>query len=69
MQLIRLSKIKLKRFFFVSIIASQKGITSVAKKFPNVKFFTAVIDPKLNKNKYIEPGLGDAGDRMFNTKA
>ena len=40
----------------------------LSKKYPNVKFYVASIDPILNKKGYIEPGLGDAGDRIFGTK-
>ena len=38
------------------------------KKYPDVKIYTACIDDHLNKNMYIVPGLGDAGDRIFGTK-
>ncbi len=36
-------------------------------EFPNIRMFTSAIDEKLNENGYIVPGLGDAGDRLFNT--
>ncbi|MEG1972039.1 MAG: uracil phosphoribosyltransferase, partial [Oscillospiraceae bacterium] len=34
----------------------------------DVQIYTASIDECLNENKYIIPGLGDAGDRIFGTK-
>jgi uracil phosphoribosyltransferase len=52
---------------FVCLISVQEGITKVHSHFPNVKVITACIDSKLNDYGYILPGLGDAGDRTFNT--
>ncbi|SMP47424.1 uracil phosphoribosyltransferase [Neorhodopirellula lusitana] len=51
----------------LSIIASQVGIDRVARDFPDVKLHVGVIDPSLNEQSYIVPGLGDAGDRIFDT--
>ena len=53
---------------FLSIIAAPEGLKRVSKKYPDVIFYTSCIDEKLNKNKYIVPGLGDAGDRIYGTK-
>ena len=51
----------------VSLIASQTGVDRIANAFPNVKLFVAAIDPELNSQSFIVPGLGDAGDRIFDT--
>lgn len=51
----------------VSLIASQEGVDAVAAQFPEAQIFVCVVDPTLNDQKYIVPGLGDAGDRIFNT--
>ncbi|MBO5947490.1 uracil phosphoribosyltransferase [bacterium] len=51
----------------VSIISSPEGVNNVLSAFPNVKVYTAALDEKLNEKGYIVPGLGDAGDRIFNT--
>lgn len=51
----------------VSIISSPEGTKNVLSNFPNVKVYTAALDEKLNEKGYIVPGLGDAGDRIFNT--
>ncbi len=51
----------------LSIIASREGIDRVIRDFPGVKIFVAAIDPVLNEQSYIVPGLGDAGDRIFDT--
>ncbi|MDA8744121.1 uracil phosphoribosyltransferase [Rubripirellula amarantea] len=51
----------------LSIIASQAGIDRVSKDFPDVRLYVAAIDPSLNDQSFIVPGLGDAGDRIFAT--
>ncbi len=51
----------------LSIIASQFGIDRVQRDYPEVKLYVAAIDPVLNDQSFIVPGLGDAGDRIFDT--
>lgn len=51
----------------LSVIASRPGIDRLQKEFPDVQVYVAAIDPELNEHKFIVPGLGDAGDRIFNT--
>ena len=57
-----------KKIKFLCIIAAPEGIEEINKKHPDVKIYCAHIDRELNKNKYICPGLGDAGDRIYGTK-
>lgn len=57
-----------KKIKFLCIIAAPEGIKAVEEKHPDVEIYTACIDKCLNENKYIIPGLGDAGDRIFGTK-
>ena len=57
-----------KKLKFLSIIAAPEGIERVEKEHPDVQIYCAHIDSHLNENKYIVPGLGDAGDRIFGTK-
>ena len=57
-----------KNIKFLSIIAAPEGIAKVEERHPDVQIYCAHIDDHLNKNKYIVPGLGDAGDRIFGTK-
>lgn len=57
-----------KKIKFLSIISAPEGLEEVTKKHPDVKIYTAHIDDHLNESKYICPGLGDAGDRIFGTK-
>jgi uracil phosphoribosyltransferase len=58
-----------RRVKLLSIIASQEGADRVAAEFPEVDLYIGEIDPELNASKFIVPGLGDAGDRMFGTLA
>lgn len=51
----------------LSIIASQPGIDRVTKLYDDISIYVATIDPILDERSYIVPGLGDAGDRIFNT--
>lgn len=57
-----------KKLKFLCIIAAPEGIEKVESKHPDVQIYCAHIDDHLNDNKYIVPGLGDAGDRIFGTK-
>lgn len=52
----------------LSIIAARPGIERLERAFPNVKIYVAAVDPELNDRNFIVPGLGDAGDRIFNTR-
>ena len=51
----------------VCIVTCPEGLQLVADEHPDVPVYTAAIDDHLNENKYIVPGLGDAGDRLFGT--
>ena len=57
-----------KKIKFLCIISAPEGLKAVSKKHPDVPIYTAHIDRELNENKYICPGLGDAGDRIYGTK-
>lgn len=52
---------------FMSLISSPEGIKKVTSAFPKIEIVTSTIDRTLNSKGYILPGLGDAGDRIFNT--
>ncbi|MBQ4159385.1 MAG: uracil phosphoribosyltransferase, partial [Clostridia bacterium] len=56
-----------KRIKLMCIIAAPEGVEAVAKAHPDVEIYVGALDEKLNENKYIVPGLGDAGDRLFGT--
>ena len=50
-----------------NVVSSKEGLDSVFAKFPTLKVVTAALDPDLTSSKYIDPGLGDFGDRYFGT--
>ncbi len=51
----------------ICIVTCPEGIALVEAEHPDVPIYAAAIDEKLNDKKYIVPGLGDAGDRLFGT--
>jgi len=52
---------------FVCLVAAPEGIMAVHRSHPEVPIYCAAIDRELNAQKFIVPGLGDAGDRLFGT--
>lgn len=52
---------------FVSLIAAPEGVENFRKTFKKVRLVTGSLDRQLNEKGYILPGLGDAGDRTYNT--
>ena len=57
-----------KNIKFMCLIAAPEGVKALQEAHPDVDIFIAAMDERLNENKYIVPGLGDAGDRIFGTK-
>jgi len=51
----------------LNLVAAPEGIQNVQEAHPDVDIFIAQVDERLDENNYIRPGLGDAGDRAFNT--
>ena len=51
----------------VCMISAPQGIEAVFDEFPDVKIIVAAVDSHLNERGYIVPGMGDAGDRIYNT--
>ena len=51
----------------VCLLASEEGIKNVKEKFSDVTIICAQKDDHLNEKGFIVPGLGDAGDRIFDT--
>ena len=51
----------------VCMISAPDGINAVFEEFPSIKLIVASVDSHLNERGYIVPGMGDAGDRIFNT--
>jgi uracil phosphoribosyltransferase len=54
---------------FVGMIAAPEGAELMQSEHPDVPLHVALLDRELDENKFIRPGLGDAGDRLFGTSA
>ena len=57
-----------KQIKFMCIIAAPEGVEALVEAHPDVQVYCGALDGHLNEDKYIIPGLGDAGDRIFGTK-
>ena len=53
---------------FMCIIAAPEGLKALSEAHPDIQIYVGHLDRELNKDAYICPGLGDAGDRIFGTK-
>lgn len=53
---------------YVCLLACPTGLENLRGRHPEVRIWTAAVDPHLNEHGYILPGLGDAGDRMYGTR-
>ncbi len=51
----------------ICIVAAPEGIALVESQHPDVTIYTPVVDRGLDEHKYIVPGLGDFGDRLYGT--
>ncbi len=60
-------KIPMSNIKCICIMAAPEGIENIQREFPEVEIITAAVDDGINKKGYIVPGMGDAGDRIFNT--
>ena len=54
-----------KKIIVLSVVSTIIGIDKIRRGYPDTTIVTVSIDPDLNKDGYIVPGLGDAGDRAF----
>ena len=57
-----------KNIHFMCIIAAPEGVKRLTEAHPDIDLYIGALDEHLNEHKYIVPGLGDAGDRIFGTK-
>ncbi len=53
---------------FMALVAAPEGVRVMLDQHPKVSIHAAYLDSHLNEHKYIVPGLGDAGDRLFGTR-
>lgn len=65
--LIEEHKVDPQKILFANMICAPEGLKVMAESYPQVKIITVTIDKGLNEEKFIVPGLGDYGDRYFNT--
>ena len=63
----RWGAVKPVRIKLVNLIAAPEGVAAVTAAHPDVDIYCASLDRGLNEKGYIQPGLGDAGDRQFGT--
>ena len=52
----------------ICIVAAPEGVALVEQHHPDVHIYTPVVDSGLNEHKFIVPGLGDFGDRLYGTE-
>lgn len=64
----RLKSYEVKQIKILSILASEFAIEKIHHFHPDVEIFTANVEKEVNENGYLVPGLGDAGDRLYQTK-
>jgi uracil phosphoribosyltransferase len=57
----------IKRLCYVGIIAAPYGLLKLSQTHPDIDIYIGALDESLNDVGYIQPGLGDAGDRQFGT--
>jgi uracil phosphoribosyltransferase len=55
------------KIVFATMLCAPEGLDRVTALYPMIRIVTASVDDSLNEEKYIVPGLGDYGDRFFNT--
>jgi len=62
-----LRRLPVPHVIYIALIAAPYGVRNLRKAHPHVPIYVAAIDERLDERGYICPGLGDAGDRQFNT--
>jgi uracil phosphoribosyltransferase len=63
----RLKEYGVKQIRLITLLAAPQGIRKIHENFPDVEIFTVSLERELNKKGYILPGMGDAGDRLYDT--
>ena len=62
-----LKKWGVSKIHVIAVVASEEGVTTIAKTHPDVVITVGTIDKELTKDGVIIPGIGDAGDRLYGT--
>ena len=63
----RLKNYEVGKIKVISILGSRKGLELISEAHPDVEIYTLEIEENMNEKAYLVPGLGDAGDRLFQT--
>ncbi len=53
---------------FLNLICAPEGLRALKAEYPRVRIITAAVDDRLNDHRFIVPGLGDYGDRYYQTE-
>ncbi|CAO3676661.1 unnamed protein product [Umbelopsis vinacea] len=53
---------------FIGVLGSKQGVANLQEAHPDVTIYLAAVDDELDAHGYIRPGIGDSGDRLWNTK-
>ena len=64
-----LKRAGVRRIKGIFLVCAPEGLRALEAAHPDVEVYTAAIDERLDAHGYIIPGLGDAGDRIFGTRA
>ncbi|MEA2228340.1 MAG: uracil phosphoribosyltransferase, partial [Solirubrobacteraceae bacterium] len=56
------------RLRLICVVSAPEGVAAVQEAHPDVPIWTAALDRELDEHRFIRPGLGDAGDRVFGTQ-
>lgn len=56
-----------KNILFLNVVSAPEGLNVLFSKYPEITVVTGEVDSHLNENKYVVPGIGDFGDRYYNT--
>jgi uracil phosphoribosyltransferase len=64
----RLKSYKVKKIQILSILVSEHAVKRLQAEHPDVKIYAINVEKEMNKDHYLVPGLGDAGDRLYQTK-
>lgn len=64
----RLKNYNVGRIKVICILASENGLKKVHHFHPDVEIYTINVENEINEMGYFVPGLGDAGDRLFQTR-
>jgi uracil phosphoribosyltransferase len=63
----RLKEYGVGKIRLITLLAAPQGVAKINELFPDVEIFTVNVERELNKKGYILPGMGDAGDRLYDT--